>query len=322
MKKIILIITGVALFIAGFIMIKRMKSVTMPPAHYSLGIIQTALHPALDAVYDGFIEELTNTMGNNIAYTVKNAQGSIASAHAIAQQFHANKTYNAFFAIGTPAAQAMHSQEKEKPIIIAAVSDPNAAGLMHAPTTICGVQDMVDVAAIVDLLKQLVPQAKTVGLLYTAGEANSIALVKKMRGALENLGLIVMDFAVSGEADIPVVMELACRKTDVMLAPTDNTVASSISLITTLAHNYKKPLIVSDNMLVKSGALAARGVDYRACGKQAARIAYAVLVEGKKPNELPIEQAQSEQIVINQKTLDALGLTIPESLRSSVITVS
>ena len=181
---------------------------------------------------------------------------------------------------------------------------------------------MINVKAEIEMLTQLIPHAKTVGLIYTSGETNSIALIKQMRVELEAQGLNPVSFAISNESDIQAVVELACRKTDVILAPTDNTIASAISLIAEITLKNKKPLIVSDNMLVKFGALAARGVDYKASGKKAAQIAYEVLVNKKKPHELPVEQAQSEQIVINKNTLKVLKLTIPQHLKKHITLVS
>jgi putative tryptophan/tyrosine transport system substrate-binding protein len=320
MKKIIIIST---LFLAllALIVVKRMTK-RKPTAVYTIGILQTASHPALDAARDGFIEELKRLMGDKIDFVINNAQGSIAHVHSIAQQFHANKQMSGFFAIATPAAQALSSVEKEKPIMIAAVTDPQALGLLHPKTNICGTQDLIDVKAEIDMLVHLVPHAKVVGLLYTSGEVNSLALVKMMRAELEARGLSPIDFAANGESDMPVVVQLACRKSDVILAPTDNTVASSISLIASIAHKAKKPLIVSDNMLVASGALAARGVDYKTSGKEAAHSAYATLVEGKKPYELPIIQPKSNTIWINRQTLHALGLTVPQALKDHVVEVS
>lgn len=316
-NKILIIIIGVALGVS-FIIFKRMKKPTNTAA-YTVGILQTASHPALDAARDGFVEELKNKMGDTVAFVVQNAQGSVAQAHAIAQQFHANKEMRGFFAIATPAAQAMSAVEKEKPIIISAVTDPFALGLIHPNTNVCGVKDMIDVKAEVEMLVQLVPHVQSVGLLYTAGEANSVALVKQMHTELAARGLQVTDFAIGSEADLHVMVELACRKVDVILAPTDHTVASAITTIAAIALKYKKPFIVSDNMLVKFGALAARGVDYKADGKRAAHIAYDVLVKGKKQYELPIEQVTSEQVFINQATLTTLGLTIPDELKKHVV---
>lgn len=320
MKKTALIIGIIIVGIASFIVISRIKKQT-PAYAYTVGILQTASHPALDAAREGFMEELQHTMGDTIAFVIQNAQGSVAQAHAIAQQFHANKQLTGFFVIATPAAQAMSAVEKERPIFIAAVTDPQALGLLNPTTNVCGTKDMIDIKAEIEMLTQLIPHAKTIGLLYTSGETNSVALVKQMRAELETAGLTVLDFAVSNEADMAAMVELACRKSDVILTPTDNTVASSISLIVSMAHTYKKPLIVSDNMLVTFGALAARGIDYKESGKQAGRIAYKVLREGKKPYELPIEQATSEQIFINKKTVASLGLSIPQILQKHVILV-
>ncbi len=320
MKKIMLSIGITIIFFASFVMVKRSKQPTKTAA-YAVGIVQTASHPALDAVREGFIEVLQRKMGDSIEFVIQNAQGSVAQAHAIAQQFHSNKQYNGFFAIATPAAQAMSAVQKEKPLIIAAVTDPDALGLMHPTTNVCGVNDMIDVRSEIEMLTQLLPNVKKVGLLYTAGEANSIAVIKQMHQELETRDLAFIDFAIGSEADISAMVHLACRKTDVILAPTDNMVACAIAIIATIAGHYKKPLIVSDNMLVKFGALAARGVDYKAHGKQAGEVAYKILVEGKKPCELPIEPTKSEQIVVNQATLAALGLTIPHELQPYVVLV-
>ena len=143
-----------------------------------------------------------------------------------------------------------------------------------------------------------------------------------MREDLEPRGLSVAEFAMSNEADMQAMVESACHKVDVLLAPTDNMIGSAASAIAAIALKHKKPFIVSDNMLVKEGALAAHGVDYKAGGKRAAQIAHEVLVGGKKPYELPIERIQDDAIFINQKTLDTLGLSIPESLKERIVIVS
>lgn len=319
MKKIILLSALVAIILGG-IALKQLAK-TSPTAKYTIGVLQTASHPALDACKQGFIEELKNKIDDTVAIEIHNAQGSVTQAHAIAQQLAANKHIDLYYAIATPAAQAMSALEKERPIVIAAVTDPNALGLVHKESNVCGVTDMIDVKAEIDMLVQLIPQAHTVGLLYTSGEANSIAMVQKMRTLLEERGLVVLDFAVSNEADIPAMVELACRKADVLLAPTDNTIASTISVITAITLKHKKPLIVSHNEAVSCGALASRGVDYQACGKRAAQIAYDILIERKKPEELPIEQPNSNQIIVNKTTLEHIGVTIPSTLHSNILFV-
>ncbi|HEV2601378.1 MAG TPA: ABC transporter substrate-binding protein [Candidatus Babeliales bacterium] len=317
MKKLFIIAALAITFIASFTVIKQIHKTT-PTAAYTIGILQTASHPALDAARDGFIQELTNIMGDTVAFVIQNAQGSVTQAHTIAQQFHTNKKYTGFFAIATPATQALSAVEKKRPIFIAAVTDPNALGIIHPTTNVCGTNDMVDVPATIKMLKQLLPQAKTVGILYTSGELNSITLAEQMRQELAESHVTALDFAVSSEADIAAIVELACRKSDVILAPTDNTVASSIALVTSLTKKHKKPIIACDNTLVAAGALAARGVDYMLSGKQTAHIAYQVLIEGKKTYALPIEQALTDRIFVNKHYLDELNITIPEAIKNLV----
>ncbi len=320
-RKIILMMALAGAFVLSFVIAKQMKK-PATNALYTIGILQTASHPALDAVRDGFMEELQSKLGSDVAFVIQNAQGSVSQAHTIAQQFHANRQLKGVFAIATPAAQAMSAVEKIKPIFIAAVTDPNALGLIYPMTNVCGVTDAINVPAEIDMLVQLVPSAKMVGLLYTSGETNSLVMAKQMRQELEGRGLVVTDFAVTNESDLPALTELACRKVDVLLSPTDNMVASAITLITTITLKHKKPFIVSDNMLVKFGPLAARGVDYKVSGKQAAQLAYSVVVEGKKPYELPVEQADSTKAFVSESTLGMIGLTVPAALQGDVVLVS
>lgn len=321
MKKIILITSFCIVLFTSFVITKHFKKGSNK-SKYTIGILQTASHPALDASRDGFIEELTNKLGDSVKFITHNAQGSITQAHALAQQISLDKNYSGFFTIATPATQAMNILEKERPIFVAAVTDPDALGLVHPTTNVCGVRDMIDVKAEIEMMIELIPTIRTVGLIYTSGEINSISLIKKMRQELEAHQLTAIDFAISNESDLQAAVELACRKVDIILAPTDHTIASSITLIASLALKNKKPLIVSDNMLIAHGALASRGVDYKASGKRVAELAYEVITGEKKPYELPIEQSKSPQIFINKKTLEALKLTVPEVLKKFVVFIS
>lgn len=318
--KTIIITSVIIALVASFMLFKRSIK-TNKNARFRIGILQTASHPALDAARDGFVEEAKKDLNNDVEFVIRNGEGSVANIHTIAQQLHNDANIQSIFAIATPAAQAMATVEKEKPIFIAAVTDPNALGLIYPTTNVCGTKDMINVAAEIDMLIALLPQAKTVGLLYNNGEINSVTVVKQMRAELEAKGLTVLDFAVNSESDLPTAADWAFLKADVVLAPTDNMVASSISLISSLAQKYNKPLIVSDNMLVTYGPLASRGVDYKESGRQAARIAHKVLVEHKKPSEVPIEQATSDKIYINRHILTTLGLAVPESLQEQVVFV-
>mgnify|MGYP000291871241 CR=1 FL=1 len=317
MKKVVLTLSLIVGFITAFVIIKKLKK-TKATDSYEIGILQTASHPALDASRQGFMKQLSTRLGDKINFVIHNAQGNISQAHAIAQQFHANKELDAFFAIATPAAQALAAVEKQKPIVLSAVTDPANLGLIYQKTNVTGVSDMIDVPGTIDMITQLVPHAQTVGLLYTSGETNSITLAEKMRQSITDRGLTPLDFAVSNEADMQTVVQLACRKADVLLAPTDNTIAASIPLIISLCAKYNKPFIASDNMLVHSGALAARGVDYKQCGAQAANMMYRMLIDGIQPDTLAVERSNSNTIYINKKVANTLGIVIPQKIQSSI----
>jgi len=322
MKKNIMVI--ITILLCGIIYVAmQQNNQQQVHAKYTVGILQTASHPALDAVLQGFQVELQKLMGDEeIAFVVQNAQGSVSSAHTIAQQFHGSSKYDLFFTIATPAAQAMHAVEKKRPIMIAAVTDPVALGLVYPKSNICGVTDMIDVPAEVSMLHALVSDAKNIGLLYTVGETNSLILIDIMKKELIKLGLTPVDFAVGSEADMQAMVELACRKVDLLLAPTDNVVASTIPLITTITKKYKKPFIVSDNMLVTAGALASQGVDYKTSGEQAAYGAYQLLTQNKNVYEVGIEQTKSDKIFINEQIMKFLELSVPKEFVNRVELVS
>lgn len=289
---------------------------------FTIGILQTASHPALDAAREGFIAAIKNGAGNKIDYVVRNGQGNISSIHTIAQQFHAKQDIDAIFAIATPAAQAAVAVEKEKPIIIAAVSlSPQLGDIFSAPN-ICGASDMIDVRREVEAVRALLPETiKTIGLLYSTAEVNSMIMSQKMVEELERVGYTPVLVGVTSEADIEPAILSAARKVDAFLAPTDNMVANTITLIVDLVNKVNKPLIVSDNMLVHHGALMARGVDYYESGKQAGEILLQLIVHNKKPQDLPIVQASNKEIFVNKKVLDSFGFVISDSIAHEVILV-
>ena len=289
---------------------------------YTIGILQTASHPALDAVRDGFITAIQEKKGEKIDFVVRNGQGSIGTIHTIAQQFHAKQDIDAIFAIATPAAQAIISVEKEKPIIIAAVSvAPESAEYFSAPN-ICGVSDMIDVHKEVEAMKGLLPETiKTVGIIFCSAEINSVTMSKVMVTELEKAGYQPLLFGVASEADMEAAVHSAVRKVDALLAPTDNIVANSIALIADIAVKANKPLIVSDNLLVQYGALMARGIDYYQSGKQAGEIALHIISGKKKPKDIAIVKADNKEIYVNKKILDQLGYTISHTIKQNVVLI-
>lgn len=311
----------IASLLISAIIIKKSFVRSQKTAQWNIAIIQTASHPALDAARDGFINGLQDTLGNDIGFIIRNGEGSINTLYAIAQQFHARQDIDAIYAIATPAAQAMASVEKEKPIIIAAVTVSPELGINFDGPNICGVSDMINIRAEIEAMQQLLPNIKTVGIVFTTAESNSVATSKIMITELERVGYTPVTIGIASESDIEPAVMSALRKVDALIAPTDNTIANTIALISDLARKADKPLIVSDNMLVKYGPLMARGVDYHQAGTDAARIALQLLINHKKPYELPILGADSKQIFVNMNTAQVLNVEIPAKLQKYVVPV-
>ncbi len=288
----------------------------------TIGILQTASHPALDAARKGFVEYCTHHMpGKKVEFIEYNGQGSISQLHSMAKSLHANQDVDAVFAIATPAAQAMAHVEKQKPIFIAAVTDPQAAGLMSPQKNVCGTRDMIDISAEIDLLVTLVPHAHRVALLFSPAEVNSCIMVKKMAAELEARGLKPINVGITSENELLAAVSMACKQADALLAPTDNLVATTLPAIAAKALQEKKPLLVSDNILVQQGALAAAGIDYQLSGKQSAELAKVVLLEGKTPAEVGVVASACNMVVVNKDVARTLGVMVPTTGFKNIVKV-
>jgi putative ABC transport system substrate-binding protein len=321
-KHSLIVLSIIAALLIGSIIFLKKRCATKPAAHgtgFKIGIIQTASHPALDAVRNGFIERVKGQIGNDVEFVINNAQASVNSAHVIAQRYHVDPTIQAIFAIATPAAQAAVQAEQEKPIIIAAVTDPKAAGLLNN-NNVTGCSDAISAVDQVMSLLDLLGNNKSVGLLFNTAEINSVTAIQKLHKELKYIGVTTFDAGITSEADIAHAVTAALNKADILFAPTDNTVASAIDLVASLALRAKKPLIVSDTMLLKHGALAAEGIDYHEHGKLAGNIILQVLVDKKAPSCLPIEYSDVH-LMINKKIADQLGITIPNYVEGKVTIV-
>ncbi|MBX9830985.1 ABC transporter substrate-binding protein [Candidatus Babeliales bacterium] len=311
-RKMTVLITGVLALCALVIALKSVRHKTKH--RFTVGIIQTASHPALDAVREGFKTQALATLGD-VGFIEQNAQGSTSTAHLIAQSFNQNQSIDLVLAIATPAAQAMTAINTPKPVIFAAVTDPHAAGLCDAQQkNICGVTDSIDVAKQCALVRQLTPAAQKVALIFNKGEINATSMVAKMEHELSKLGLTPVMCCVTNESEIPAATASACSKADVLLAPIDNTVASTIDFIAQMARAKKIPLFVSDNLLVKRGALAARGVNYHTSGMVAGDLAHKILVEHQTPSQTSAITPACKTIFINKSTAQACTITIPQEL--------
>ena len=289
--------------------------------NYKIGILQLVSHAALDGAYEGFVDGLAEAGykdGENITIDYQNAQGEQANCNTIASKLVNDKS-DLILAIATPAAQAVANATKDIPVLITAVTDPADAKLVasnEAPGgNVTGTSDLTPVKQQMELLTELVPDAKKVGFLYSSAEANSIFQIEIAKGMAEELGLEYEEFTISNTNELQQVATSMVGKVDAVYIPTDNMVAQAMPTVSTIAIENKLPVIVGEENQVINGGLASYSVSYYELGKLTAAQAVAILEGKSKPADMPIQYQEEFDLTVNEETAKALGITIPDTLK-------
>ena len=282
-----------------------------------IGIIQYMSHPSLDNCYNGVISALESS---GLQYTVEYQIGSGNSPDSDCTNFAKNMVaanYDMIIAIATPAAKSAFAatDDTEIPVIFCAVSDPVAAGLvesMDAPGYLCtGTSDVLDLEAQVALIKAMQPEVKSIGILYTSSEDNSITNLKNFKAVCDKEGIEVVATAVQGASDIPSAAEELASKVDCINNFTDNNVVNNLSVVLTAADKYGIPVYGSEEEQVINGCLASVSIDYVALGKVTGEMAVSVL-KGEDASTMAVKTITEATPVINSSVLKKLGLSTPE----------
>lgn len=271
----------------------------------TIAIIKTATHPALDQALSGFCEEIKNKFHNDIAFVIKNADGSVTSAQTIVDSLQQNKNIMLFYSIATLALSAIAQKEKEKPIVFSAVTNPLILGL-EDQKNICGVTDLVDIKKQINQILAFVPKAKSVGIIFNGGEINSLYVVKEMQEKFEKRNIAVRKISVTNSIEIPAALEQIINNIDVLIAPSDNTVAMAASLITNISNHYKVPSIFSDNLLLQYGATASCGVDYKKAGSIAGKMAISLIENASTPATIGFVQEEETKLIVNKNLYEIM----------------
>jgi len=279
---------------------------------YRIGITQIVSHPALDSAREGF-KAAFKEAGINAEFDEKNANGETTNSNLIANNFVSSKE-DLIFAIATNAAQSASQATNDIPVVFAAITDPQSAGILKNNVT--GVSDRMDVKQQLELLKKIAPNTKNVGVIYNSSEQNSKIQVEDLKKAAKELGLNIVEKSVVQANEIPQAVDNLVREADAIYLPTDNLVASVVSLITDKATAAKKIVFGAEAAHVKGGALITQGVSYYEIGKEAGKMAIEILKNGKKPSEIKFKTMPLSEIEVNEKTLAALGISLPEDVKS------
>lgn len=277
----------------------------------NIGVVQYVEHEALDAVLKGFQETLdSSAYGDRIEWDINNASGDQASLQSLSEKVARDN--DILFAIATPAAQTLASVEQEKPIFIAAVTDPVEAGLadsIEAPGgNITGTSDMAPIEEQVDLLIRNFPDVETVGLIYNSSEVNSQVQAGVAVELLEEHGLATEVQTVISTNDISQVMNALVGNVDAMFMVTDNTIDSAITLVGDIAKEAGIPTIGSSDSVVRTNGLATLSNSYEDYGVQTAEMVIRMLDEDLSPGEMEIELGKDFQIIVNEDFAEAIGV--------------
>ncbi|HLT57322.1 MAG TPA: ABC transporter substrate-binding protein [Limnochordales bacterium] len=289
-----------------------------------VGITQIVEHPSLDQARQGFIDRLTElgyVEGVDIVYDIHSAQGDLATAQTIARKFQSDRV-DLVLAIATPTAQAAAHLIKDIPILITAVTDPVAAELVESierpGTNVTGTSDLTPVKAQLELLKEIVPNATRVGVLYNAGEVNSVVQVEIARAAAAELGLQLVEATAANSSEVLQAAQSLQGRVDAIYVPTDNTVVSALESVLLVAERAKLPLIAGEADSVAKGALASVSIDYYQLGRQTADIAHRVL-QGEDPAEIAIEYQSELSVVLNRDAARRMNVDIPASVLEKAV---
>lgn len=276
-------------------------------------------HPALDAVRAGALEALATEgykEGENLKVNFQSAQGNSATAGQIAKQFVADNP-DAIIAIATPSAQAVVSNTTTIPVIFSAVTEPVEAKLVNkldgSGTNVTGASDMLPLEPQLQLIKEVIPEVKNIGFVYSPGEVNSTATLKNLKIIAEPMGLVIVEAPAQKSSDIAMAAQSLMGKVDVIYTSTDNNVINAYEALTKVAKEGKIPLISSDPSVIERGAAVVLGVNYHQLGIEAGKITARIL-KGEEAGSIPVYSATDLDLMVSKKNAADQNLTIPESV--------
>jgi len=300
--------------------------------HKIVGISQIVEHPALDAVRTSMLESLKDNgyeEGKNLTVIYENAQGNIGTSSQIATKL-LSSNMDVGVAISTPSAQTLfytaQKQGSHIPIVFTAVTDPVAAKLISDTYPITGVTDEPHLEGLMEIMNKMLPNLKTLGLMYNPAEANSVSTIARLKKMLDARGIQAVEVTVNKSSDVAQAMQSIVGKVDALYFPQDNTMVSAIETVASVAQHSSPtlpvilPIFTSDTTLIKRGILAAVGFDYIDIGKTTGQVV-AQILNGKEARSIAIQTPKNLKAVVNKTLAKKLGLPIPTDLKYSKVQV-
>ena len=283
---------------------------------FRIGISQFITHQSLDATREGFVDELAEqgyVEGKNIEIDLQNAQGEQRNLKTISQQLA--ESSDVVLAIATPSAQSLANTTQTTPVIFSAVTDPVSAKLVesreHPGGNVTGTSDQSSdaISTQINLIKKVLPKAKTIGILYTQSEPNSVVQKDEAKRLLEEKGFTVVEKTILDSNNVKAAAESLMAEVDMVFVPTDNIISSTMETVKQVSIKHKVPVFGGSTEMVAVGGLYNYGTNYEELGRQTARMLIRVL-KGENPENIAVELPEKLELHTNQEMADALGIDI------------
>ena len=325
-KRVLAVILGAAMITAGLAgcggNTGSSQSSSEGEKMYTIGISQFAEHGSLDNCREGFIQGLEEeglVEGENLKIKVSNADSDTGTAAQIADTFVADKV-DLICAIATPSAQAAYNSARNTdiPVVYTAVTNPEEAQLADdqgMPVgAVTGTSDQLPVEAQLAMIREILPDAKTIGILYTTSEANSAYSITQYEKYAEEYGFTLETAGVTNTSEVSMAAASLLDKVDCLTNLTDNTVVSALPTVLDQANEKNIPVFGSEIEQVKRGCLAAEGLDYVNLGIETGKMAAQILKGEAKAEDMKYELLTDSSLYINQAVADNLGITVPDDM--------
>ena len=287
-----------------------------PAKSYRIGIAKIVQHVALDSVEQGVIDFL-NENGVNATYDLQNANGDTNTAAQIAMKYR-DERVDVAVGIATPVALALANALDEIPVVFGTVTDPLGAGLVstldHGERNVTGMSDAIPTEQHIALFKQLTG-IKTLGYIYTTGEANSVSSLELVKKGCEEAGLNLVTQAITNSSEVKQAAEIIVSRVDGLYLTTDNTVFSALSAVKQVFEEAKKPIFSGDVTGAQSGGcVIASGFNYYKAGRATGEIVLKIL-NGEKPSAIPVRfmtDPRDSDLLFDLDAAKNCGITIPK----------
>lgn len=286
-----------------------------------IGIMQIVEHESLDSARQGFIDELKNLGYENIEFDLQIAGGDLSNCESIAQKF-VNDKKDLILAISTPCALSAANATQDIPILATAITDFESSGLVNTSkkpgTNVSGTSDLAPIDKIIALIKQLKPETKKIGILYSNTDVSPQYQAQLAESKVKELGLEAVMLAVSQPYEIQQAAEKLAQETDALYAPIDKITAAAMPQISQIFLDKGKFVVCAEEAMLSKGAIGTYGVNYYELGKNTARQADKILKGEEKPENMPIEYLKKSKFTLNNEIIEKLGIEISDELKGEL----